>query len=1028
MFVRSLRLAGFKSFAEPTILDFEAGVNVIVGPNGSGKSNISDALSWVLGSQAPSTLRGASMEDVIFAGAAGRAALGMAEVELTLDNTSRVLPLDLNEVTISRFADRSGSSEYRINGATCRLLDIQELLSDTGIGRSIHTVVSPGQLDAVLHARPEDRRSFIEEAAQIGKFRRRKDRSLRKIERVDENLTRLNDVLTELRRSIRPLKRQAVAAEAFTELSEEHRTLRQRLTAHDIRLLRHADATGDPEAELQRRSLLSEELDSTRARLESVAAEREELNEAADKARATAHRIARAADRLTGLGKLATERAATIAARLAAETEEGYRERIKLLEEEHLRWNGELGVLKETAASVRHRADGTRAEVERSRTELEEAERELAARRSAETTAAQALVRAEGSEAAGRATLGSIESRIHAVTERREMRQRELQEDLTTVSRAETEIQTLETELDSVAEAAAAAETRLEAAREHADRLRERLGVSHGDALAAQSRLEALQEVKALLTDLPAAGGRIDPLIGDAQERVQLAGLGEEDARATLSAADAEVETRWAEVAKLDEELRRLDALMSGAAERLGGFRRQREAHEVELAALDEELSRTRDALAAAERAASEVRELLPEHQASLDEARSRRENAEHHLSDVRDRLAIVSARIRDEELEARSAEERVLAANLRVEEAAAGIAEARTALEGLADLRESLEISRARAEAVASTATASARMAERWAVEAEQRAVVAREKALAGEQSLQSLRARERDLADNLEEVGRRLSAAEVRRAEARTRIESLAERAMEEWGLSLDALETFVSFPDEEIGAARERVEVLDRQMRRMGVINPRAAEEYTELAEREAFLVEQMDDLRASRRDLMKVVDEVDATIVEVFTEAFEDVAREFEGVFGRLFPGGAGRLKLTDPDDALNSGIEVEARPPGKNVKKLSLLSGGERSLVALAFLFAIFRSRPSPFYLLDEVEAALDDFNLQRFIGLVDELEERAQILIVTHQKRTMETADVIYGVSMAKDGVSKVIAKRMEEAISEAEPETATAP
>lgn len=1028
MYVRSLRLAGFKSFAEPTILDFEAGVNVIVGPNGSGKSNISDALSWVLGSQAPSTLRGASMEDVIFAGAEGRAALGMAEVELTLDNTSRVLPLDLSEVTISRFADRSGTSEYRINGAPCRLLDIQELLSDTGIGRSIHTVVSQGQLDAVLHARPEDRRAFIEEAAQIGKFRRRKDRSLRKIERVDENLTRLNDVLTELRRSIRPLKRQAVAAEAFTELSEEHRSLRQRLTSHDIRQLRHADETGDPEAELHKRSLLSEELDSTRARLETVAAEREQLNEAADKARATAHRIARAADRLSGLGKLAAERAATIAARLAAETEEGYRERIKLLEQELSRWNGELGVLKETAAAVRHRADGTRAEVDLSRRELEEAERELALRRSAETTAAQALVRAEGSEAAGRATLGSIESRIQAVSERREMRQRELQEDIFTVSRAQTEIQTLETELDSVAEAAAAAETRLEAAREQADRLRESLGVSHADALAAQARLHALEEVKGLLHDVPAAGPRIDPLIVDARERVQFSGLGEEEARSTLGVADTEVETRWAEVAKLDEELRRLDALMSGAAERLGGFRRQREAHEVELAALDEELSRTREALAAAERAASEVREQLPEHQAALDEARSHRENAEHHLSDVRDRLAIVSARIRDEELEARSAEERVLAAGLRVEEAAHGIGEARTALEGLADLRESLEVARARAEVVASTATTSARMAERWATEAEERAVVARERAVAGEQNLQSLRARERELADNLEEVGRRLSAAEVRRAEARTRIQSLAERAMEEWGLSLDALDDLESFPSEEIDGARARVEVLDRQMRRMGVINPRAAEEYTELAQREEFLVEQMDDLRASRRDLMKVVDEVDATIVEVFTEAFNDVAGEFEGVFGRLFPGGTGRLKLTDPDDALNSGIEVEARPPGKNVKKLSLLSGGERSLVALAFLFAIFRSRPSPFYLLDEVEAALDDFNLQRFIGLVDELEERAQILIVTHQKRTMETADVIYGVSMAKDGVSKVIAKRMEEAISEAEPETAAAP
>src|ERR687896_555243 len=238
MYVRALKLAGFKSFADPTILEFEPGVNVIVGPNGSGKSNISDALSWVLGSQAPSTLRGASMEDVIFAGSDARARLGLAEVELTLDNGSRVLPLDLNEVTVSRITDRAGQSEYRINGASCRLLDVAELLSDTGIGRSLHTVVGQGQLDAVLQARPEDRRGFIEEAAQIGKFRRRKDRSLKKIERVDENLVRLNDVLSELKRAIRPLKRQATAAAAYSELMGRHRDLKQRLASTDLNRLR----------------------------------------------------------------------------------------------------------------------------------------------------------------------------------------------------------------------------------------------------------------------------------------------------------------------------------------------------------------------------------------------------------------------------------------------------------------------------------------------------------------------------------------------------------------------------------------------------------------------------------------------------------------------------------------------------------------------------------------------------------------------------------------------------------------------
>lgn len=1021
MYVKSLRLAGFKSFAEPTVLDFESGVNVIVGPNGSGKSNIADALSWVLGSQAPSSLRGASMEDVIFAGSAGRSSLGMAEVALTLDNADRILPLDLDEVAISRLTDRAGASEYRINGAPCRLLDVQELLSDTGIGRSIHTVVGQGQLDAVLHARPEDRRAFIEEAAQIGKFRRRKDRSLRKIERVDENLTRLNDVLSELRRSIRPLKRQASAASAYTELMAEHRDLKQRLTAHEVRSLSTSDAQGDAAAEAHRVSLLSEELASVRARLEGAAEERTRLADLAESARSEAHRIALAHDRLQGLGRLAGERAATIAARLAAETEEGYRERIRLLEGDRDRWRGESASLGEKSAGLRSKADAARREADDARIAAEEAERKLASARVEETAAAEALVRAEGSEEAGRATIGSAEARVHGVVERRKVKETQLANALTLLEKTKQDVRTIEIELDRVAEAAAAAEAKLEETRERGDKLRERLSDSHAGATAAEARLDALTEVTQLLADVPSAVERVAPLVDDARERARLASFGEDEAREVLAAADEEAERDWSRVAQLDEELARLDALMAGAAERLAGSRREIEAREVEIAALDDELARMREALAAAQRTATEERALLPQRKADLDEARAAREEADRRVADLRERVARTVSTMRELELEARGAEERSMSGQLRFEEAEGGIADAKAALEGLATLRNDLEASKSRAEAVAEAAVMAAGQAEVWAAEAEGRAVAARDAAHAGDQQFASLRGRERELSDRLEEESRRRNEAEVRRAQARARIESLAERAMEEWGLTLDALRDLAGWPDgDEMDAAVKRVDELDRQMRRMGVINPRAAEEYAELAERESFLVEQMDDLKTSRGDLMKVVDEVDATIVQVFGQAFNDVAREFEEVFQRLFPGGSGKLKLTDPDDVLRSGIEVEARPPGKNVKKLSLLSGGERSLVALCFLFSIFRSRPSPFYLLDEVEAALDDFNLQRFISLVDELEERAQILIVTHQKRTMESADILYGVSMNKDGVSLVVAKRMEQATAEA--------
>jgi chromosome segregation protein len=1015
MFVKGLRVAGFKSFADPTLLEFAPGVNVIVGPNGSGKSNIADAVQWVLGSQAPSELRGGSMEDVIFAGSAGRPRLGMAEVELTLDNSERVLPLDLNEVTIMRSAARDGSSEYRINGAPCRLLDIAELLSDTGIGRSIHTVVGQGQLDAVLQARPEDRRAFVEEAAQIGKFRRRKERALRKIERVDDNLTRLNDVLTELRRAIRPLKRQAGVAERYSELLDEHRALRQSLTATEIHRLSRDEAAVDAEQEARRAELLSDELASVRARLGSAAEERAALAAQSDSARSTAHRMARSVDRLAAFARFAEERAEKIDARLAAETEEGYRELIRLHEGAVRQWEPEVAARRREAERSRDLAASSRAEAAAARAALDEAEGLLAAARADETAAAQALVRAEGSAAAGRATLGSSHARVEAVVERRHAAQAEISAAAEEVERTGREVEALERDLDAATERAADAETRLESARARAEDLKERLGVSHSERAAADARLAALEEVVDLLADEPGALARLMPLVADARERTRLASAGEDDARRIVAAADAEVERAWQEVAADDEELRKLDALVAGAAERLAGARRRREKREIELAALNEELARARDVLATAERTAAEERAALPAHQAALEEVRRAREDAEANVQATRSDAIRRAEKATDTEVSARTAEERALAARLRLEEAEAGVADAQRALAGLENLRVALTAARDHVAETGGLALAAARAGQEWLVRAEANAEGARAAAEACERRVEELRSRERELARGVEEVARRRNEAEVRRAQNEARIDALAERAMDDWGLTLTDLLAVDALSTEEETAARARAEHLERDMRRLGTVNPRAAEEYAEHAERERFLEEQIEDLKSSRRDLMKVVREVDETVEEVFGAAFEDVAREFEHVFTRLFPGGEGRLRLTDPDDLLGSGIEVDARPPGKNVRKLSLLSGGERSLVALAFLFAIFRSRPSPFYLLDEVEAALDDINLQRFLGLVAELEERAQVLIVTHQKRTMEAGDVLYGVSMAKEGVSRVVTKKLDD-------------
>jgi chromosome segregation protein len=1015
MFVRSLRLAGFKSFAQPTTLEFERGVNVIVGPNGSGKSNIADALQWVMGSQAPSSLRGGSMEDVIFAGSAALPRLGSATVELTLDNSDRMLPLDLNEITISRSTDRSGTSEYRINGAPCRLLDIAELLSDTGIGRSLHSIVGQGQLDAILQARPEDRRTFIEEAAQIGKYRRRKERALRKIERVEDNLTRINDVLTELRRTLRPLKRQAGLAAQHSELLGRQRDLRQRLAATELHQLAKAEALQDPEAEAHRAALLAEELAALRARLDSANSERAALAAAAEDAVRVAHGIARASDRLEALGHLAGERAGRIAARLASETEEGYQERIRLFAAERERAESELAIHEARAAKTKERAAELGAVRAAAAARLQAAEARLGVARLRETDSARALVRAEGEEAAGRATLGSAAARVQALTERRAVAQAALATTDEQIGAAELEVQGLEADLDRVTELAAAAETQLEEARQRAEHRRAALGASEAQRAALQARHDTLEEVGALLADLPGAVERLRPLTTRAREQLELARAETSEAEAAAEQAEVEAEECWGEVARRDEELRRLDALLAGAAERLAGLRRRKEQHEVELATLDEELAHAQEQLADAERRAAEARAALPERRAAAEQAQQERAALEAEVTALRAALEAAQAEAAEAELAVRGAEERALATKLRIEEAEAGVADAQRALEGLAGLRAELEDRRRHTEGVAAGALAAAELARAWAVQAEVRAETARAEAQRAEARLADLQARERELTRNLELATARRTEAEIRRAETRARAEAIAERSLDEWGLSADELLALEPLTPEEAEEARAEAERLERDLKRLGPVNPRAGEEYRELAEREAFLVGQIEDLKRSRRDLLQIVDDVDATIVSSFSAAYEAVAHEFEGVFSRLFPGGSGKLKLTDPHDLLATGIDIEARPPGKNVRKLSLLSGGERSLVALAFLFAIFRAKPSPFYLLDEVEAALDDINLQRFIALVGELEEHAQVLIVTHQKRTMEAADVLYGVTMGKDGVSRVVSTRLED-------------
>ncbi|KAB7836442.1 chromosome segregation protein SMC [Streptomyces mobaraensis] len=1182
MHLKSLTLRGFKSFASATTLRFEPGITCVVGPNGSGKSNVVDALSWVMGEQGAKSLRGGKMEDVIFAGTTGRPPLGRAEVSLTIDNSDGALPIEYAEVTITRIMFRNGGSEYQINGDTCRLLDIQELLSDSGIGREMHVIVGQGQLDSVLHADPAGRRAFIEEAAGVLKHRKRKEKALRKLDAMKANLARVQDLSDELRRQLKPLGRQAAVARRAAVIQADLRDARLRLLADDLTALREA-----LRAEIADEAALKSRKDATEAELREAARREAELERQVEEltprlatAQQTWYELSRLAERVRGTIGLADARVTSATAAPAEERrgrdpEDLEREAARIREQE-----AELEAAVEAAGRALEDTSAHRADLERRLADeerrLRDAARALADRREqlarlqGRVTAARGRVASAEAEA-GRLATARDEALERAAAAREEYELRQAEADGTDAGDAE-----LAGRLRAAKEALAEADAALAAAREaatDADRRRAAVTARH-DALALGLRrkdgtgalLTAGERWSGLLgpaaelltvaqgyelpvaaalgaaadgvavTGLPAAAealrllkkedaGRAVLLLGgapspDAPERPAppvgrfaaglVAGPDEllpavrrlldgvvvvdtlEDAerlvagRPELTAVTAEGDVLGAHLvqggsegapsllevrAAVDEaaaERAELDgrcAALARAQEEAVDERARRAALVEELAArlsaADREKSRSaqvlgglagqaRAAAGEAERAAAaaahaedalvRAREEAEELAARLAAAEELGEDepAEEPDTAVRDRLAADGANARQTEMEARlqlrTHEERV--------KALAGRADSLDrAARAEREARERAERRRARLRHEAEVATAVAAGARQLLAHVEVSLVRADEERRSAEaakaereRELVAGRNRARELKSELDKLTDSVHRGEVLGAEKRLRIEQLEARALEEFGIEPAALAAEYG-PDQPVPPSppaegeeprelapvpyvraeqEKRLRAAERAYQQLGKVNPLALEEFAALEERHKFLSEQLEDLKKTRADLLQVVKDVDRRVEEVFTEAYRDTAREFEGVFSRLFPGGEGRLVLTDPDDMLATGVDVEARPPGKKVKRLSLLSGGERSLTAVALLVAIFKARPSPFYVMDEVEAALDDTNLQRLIRIMRELQESSQLIVITHQKRTMEVADALYGVSMQGDGVSKVISQRLK--------------
>ncbi|MFI0929086.1 chromosome segregation protein SMC [Streptomyces sp. NPDC021012] len=1204
MHLKALTLRGFKSFASATTLRFEPGITCVVGPNGSGKSNVVDALSWVMGEQGAKSLRGGKMEDVIFAGTTGRPPLGRAEVSLTIDNSDGALPIDYAEVTLTRIMFRGGSSEYQINGDTCRLLDFQDLLSDSGIGREMHVIVGQGQLDSVLHADPMGRRAFIEEAAGVLKHRKRKEKALRKLDAMQANLARVQDLADELRRQLKPLGRQAAVARRAVVIQADLRDARLRLLADDLVRLQEALT-----AEVADEAALLARKEATEARLRAALAEEAELEA---EARALVPRLERAQQNWYDLSQLAERVRGTVSladARVKSATTAPAEERRgrdpEDLEREAARVREQEAELEAALEAAEHALEDTvahRAELERTLADEERRLRDLAR---AIADRREGLARLHGRADAARSRAASAQAEIDRLAaardeaaERAAAAQEEYEQlkaevdglDAEDTERSERyeaarrELADAEAALGAARETAATVERRRAATRARHDALAlglrrkdgtgallsaglsgllgpaaELLTVTPGyevpvaaalgaaaDALAADGPSAAAEALRLLrkqdagrasliLTGppgrtptatasgaaptgtsrpIPAVGPGADPessppipagghpcaadlvrgpvellgavrrllagivVVGDLDEATELVRarpemtavtaegdlLGAHFAQGGSAGAPSllEVQASVAEAAaELDELAVRCEesaAAQQEAAERrrhaaalveeLDARRRETDREKSSVAQrLGRLAGQARGAAGEAERtaaAAARAQEALEKATAEAEELAERLLVAEETPAEdepdtsVRDRLAVDGARARQSEMEARlqvrTHEERVKGLAGRadsLDRAARAEREARARAE---QRRARLRHEERVAGAVAAGARTLLAHVEVSLGRAERERVVAEAARTDREQGLTAARARGRDLKAELDKLTDSVHRGEVLGAEKRLRIEQLEAKALEEFGVETAALVAEYGpeqpvppspaadgEPLPEDGEGRpfvrseqeKRLKSAERAYHQLGKVNPLALEEFAALEERHKFLSEQLEDLKKTRTDLLQVVKEVDLRVEQVFSEAYRDTAREFEGVFSRLFPGGEGRLVLTDPDNMLTTGVEVEARPPGKKVKRLSLLSGGERSLTAVALLVSIFKARPSPFYVMDEVEAALDDTNLQRLIGIMRELQESSQLIVITHQKRTMEVADALYGVSMQGDGVSKVISQRL---------------
>jgi chromosome segregation protein len=1169
-----MTLKGFKSFASATTLRLEPGITCVVGPNGSGKSNVVDALTWVMGEQGAKSLRGGKMEDVIFAGTSGRAPLGRAEVSLTIDNSDGALPIDYTEVTISRILFRNGQSEYQINGEASRLLDIQELLSDSGIGREMHVIVGQGQLDAILMATPEDRRGFIEEAAGVLKHRKRKEKALRKLDSMQANLARVQDLTVELRRQLRPLGKQAEVAKKAATIQADLRDAKLRLLADDfISMSKTLELeVADENALRERRSAVESELDTVRRREEALDAQAAHESPLLVAAQETFYNLNSLREKFRGTQSLAQERSRFL-------NEEAEEARTSGRDPESL--DAEARTLRLEETQLRADVLTAQQQLAQATTALAQAESALKSDEDTIAAAMRAIADAREGTARQEGHIKSLNARLEAITEEIERLTKSCDDAQNRVDQAKQQYSAYELEIASADSGELGLDSQYESAKSLLETAKNKLGelvdaerAADRERNAVESKLEAIQltsqtrdGASALLRDsrgvsilgsiaglieidtgweaaaAAALGtladavvvkdlssavtalttlrnenlGQADVLVyepGNNASSTIPAGLtplsahirsssiaellasllastvvaenanaaeailrthpsvtvvtrdgdivsrgrarGGSKSSSSLIEIKALIEALESKLSEINHNCDRLKFEISVATTEVGSRQSDFDAalsklneSDARIAALTEQLAvsgqNMKSAMAEVERLNSSITEATSaksrdegEITIAKSQLQQRGDVAEPDHSrteELRNQVSVVRTSEVEARLAVRTIEERVDSVAARALALELSAQSERDASERAIIRRSARARAAVISQAVAEAAYEVLIHIERSIAKAATERGRLEESRAARDGETLTVRTRGRELAAQLEQLTSSVHKDEIARAEQRLRIETLEAKTVEEFGIDTATLVNEYG-PDKDVPTFHEtdegeiistemvpyrrdqqekRLASAERSLNLLGKINPLALEEYTSLEERLKFLAEQLEDLKNTKKDLLDIIKEVDDRVQSIFMEAYEETAKHFEEIFARLFPGGDGRLILTDPDNPLTTGVDVEARPPGKRVKRLSLLSGGEKSLTAVAMLVAIFKARPSPFYVLDEVEAALDDVNLGRLLGVLEELRESSQLIIITHQKRTMEIADALYGVTMRGDGVTEVISQRLRE-------------